>query len=104
MSAQQATLFASAPKKKRKHHCHATGCTGAVRPELLMCKDHWQVVPRTIQIAVRQNYRPGQCDDLMPSKGYCRAARLAVIAVARLEGRLPDTRLYDNYLREEAVK
>ena len=101
--AQQPTLFAIAPTRQRKHSCHATGCAASVPPEMLMCKDHWQMVPRTIQIAVRENYRRGQCDDITPSQGYCRAARLAVIAVARLEGRLPDTRLYDFFLREEPI-
>lgn len=43
-------------------------------------------------------YRPGQCDDMRPSREYCEAAKAAVIAVAGREGRTPDTKLYDLFL------
>jgi hypothetical protein len=69
------------------HHCHATGCTKAVKPELLMCLAHWRMVPQIIQRAVWANYRPGQCDDKDPSEAWHVAADAAIGAVASRECR-----------------
>lgn len=80
------------------HHCHATGCTVAVPPMMWGCRRHWFMVPKPIRDRIWATYRPGQCDDWQPSAAYCEAAREAVIAVARLEGREPDTELYDVFL------
>lgn len=85
----------------RAHHCHATGCERNVRPEYLMCGPHWRRVPVAIQIRVLRTYRMGQCDDFNPSLEYCEAAKAAVIAVAELEKREPDTRLYEMLIRRE---
>ena len=56
------------------------------------------MVPKPIRDRIWATYRDGQCDDMNPSDDYCTAARDAVIAVARKEGREPDTRLYDLFL------
>ena len=77
------------------HHCHATGCPVTVPPEMLMCRRHWFMVPRTYRERVWATYRRGQCDDMNPSGAYCEAARAAVVAVAEREGVTPDTALYD---------
>lgn len=69
------------------HHCHARGCSKKVKPELLMCLDHWKMVPRKIQRAVWAAYRPGQCDDKKPSGNWMRAADAAIGHVANAEGR-----------------
>jgi hypothetical protein len=58
-----------------------------VRPELLMCRMHWRLVPLRIQRAVWAAYRPGQCDDKRPSAAWTRAADAAIAHVAGLEGR-----------------
>jgi hypothetical protein len=73
------------------HHCHAHGCTVATSPEMLMCRRHWFMVPKPIQLAVWRTYRPGQCDDKQPSAAWHAAADAAIQAVALAErARLPD--------------
>ena len=67
------------------HHCHARGCTAKVPPEMLMCKHHWSMVPRSIQKRVWATYRPGQCDDMNPSEAWHQAADDAIQAVAEAE-------------------
>ena len=69
------------------HHCHARGCTVAVKPELLMCWNHWKRVPKNIQSAVYQHYRPGQCDDKSVSKEWLLAADAAIGYLARMDGK-----------------
>jgi hypothetical protein len=69
------------------HTCHARGCSTLVRPELLMCLRHWRQVPRTIQRAVWDSYRPGQCDDKRPSRTWLDAAGAAIGFVALGEHR-----------------
>lgn len=78
-----------------RHHCHATGCSTPILRERLMCVSHWRMVPSSLQRAVLNAYRPGQCDDMRLSPAYLDAAKAAVVWVARLERRTPNTRLYD---------
>ena len=84
------------PKKKKfritatvtsceRHHCHAVTCGKHVKPELLMCRGHWLMVPASIQRRVWATYRPGQCDDKQPSKEWHAAADAAICAVAHRE-------------------
>lgn len=68
------------------HHCHAIGCSRNVPPEMLMCRQHWFMVPKSLRDRVWTTYKTGQCDSLDPSNAYCEAARSAVIAVAEKEG------------------
>lgn len=68
------------------HTCHARGCCRVVKPELLMCFVHWSRVPQIIQAAVYRHYRPGQCDDMRPSRAWHLAADAAIGAVAAREG------------------
>lgn len=77
------------------HHCHATNCEVPVKPEYLMCRGHWAMVPSNLQRRVWRTYRRGQCDDRNPSREYLFAARDAVRFVAEAEGLAPDLRLYD---------
>lgn len=72
---------------EQRHECHAEDCRLACKPEHLMCPRHWKMVPREIQRRVWANYRPGQCDDKRPSEAWLRAARAAIAAVKRHEGR-----------------
>lgn len=67
------------------HVCHAEGCEKAVRPELLMCRLHWFMVPMSLRVRVLRAYRLGQCDDKQPSADWITAARAAINAVAELE-------------------
>lgn len=80
------------------HTCHATDCKRDVPPSMFMCGPHWRRVPRPLQQRIWETYRKGQEEDKMPSADYCRAAREAVVWVAQLERRTPDTALYDMYL------
>jgi hypothetical protein len=69
-----------------KHHCHARNCSVGCKPECLMCLGHWRRVPRKLQRAVWDSYRPGQCDDRNPSEEWHVAADAAIAYVAILEG------------------
>lgn len=82
------------------HTCHAADCSREIKPEMLMCSIHWNKVPRPVQLQVWATYRKGQCDDWQPSAAYCDAAKSAVVAVAKAEGKElpadhPNLRLYD---------
>lgn len=68
-----------------EHRCHARGCAMKVAPEMLMCRRHWGMVPRRLQLAVWHAYRPGQCDDKRPSREWLGAADAAIEAVAMVE-------------------
>lgn len=67
------------------HTCHARDCHIAVPPTLLMCRNHWRMVPRNIQRAVWSTYRDGQCDDKRPSVSWHEAASAAIGYVALFE-------------------
>ena len=73
----------------------------ALPPEMWGCRKHWFMVPKPIRDRIWRTYRVGQCDDMNPSRGYLLAAKEAVVAVAKKEGREPNTTLYDHFLREE---
>lgn len=82
------------------HTCHAINCNTRIPPEMLMCKRHWFMVPKSIQRQVWNTYRPGQCDDWRPSQDYCDAAKSAVMYVAIQEnipitGQEPELVMYD---------
>lgn len=77
------------PGKAGGHHCHATACTTACAPEMLMCRRHWYMVPQVVRNAVWRHYRDGQCDDKQPSDLWHQAADAAICAVAAREGRKP---------------
>lgn len=70
------------------HHCHAIACDRKTRPEMLMCRAHWVMVPPELRDDVYEQYRRGQCDDKRPSKRWLLAAARARQAVARIEKRV----------------
>lgn len=71
--------------RRDAHHCHALGCKTKVPPEMLMCKKHWFMVPKALRDEVWRTYRPGQCEDMRPSRAWLRAANAAIKAVAMKE-------------------
>jgi hypothetical protein len=82
------------------HTCHAVACEQYIPPTMLMCRQHWFMVPLSLRNKVWAAYRDGQCDTLDPSSAYCKTAKAAVIAVAEKEGRVIDPKdpkilLYD---------
>jgi hypothetical protein len=69
------------------HLCHVRTCHVAVAPEMLMCANHWAMVPLDLRRAVTRYYRPGQCDDKRVSPEWLYAARAALDHVhAKLSG------------------
>ena len=76
------------------HHCHATGCTKEVPPEMFMCKKHWFSLPKILRDRVWKYYRPGQCDDREISLEYSMAAQNAIKFIAAKEGKVPDVSIY----------
>ena len=77
------------------HHCHATGCTAPVPPEMFACRRHWFMLPRPLRNDIWKTYRVGQCDDWQISHAYANAARSAVRFLAAKDGVEPDTSIYD---------
>jgi len=69
-----------------KHTCHAHKCEVIVKPEMLMCRKHWFMVPPDVRRTVLGAYRPGQCDDKKPSQEWLRAALRAIGEVGIREG------------------
>lgn len=67
--------------KRDAHLCHVRSCDTPCRPEHLMCREHWALVPLELRIVVEETYRPGQCNDKRPSRAWALAARAAIKAV-----------------------
>lgn len=84
-------LAPSAPRLDPEHRCHAHGCTTSVPPEMLMCLQHWRLVPAPIRARLWKHYRPGQCDDKCPSREWHAAAVDAIRAVVSAERKLAPT-------------
>lgn len=68
------------------HLCHAVQCDRQVPPALLMCKPHWRMVPKDLQLRVWRTYRQGQEVDKKPSEAYIRSQLAAINHVAAIEG------------------
>jgi hypothetical protein len=71
-----------------RHTCHVQDCGREVPRHLLMCAQHWRMVPRRLQLAVYRSYRPGQeTGQVRLAADYPSAARAAINAVASLGAR-----------------
>lgn len=70
------------------HTCHVPACKVVVPPKFLMCRKHWNMVPKAVQSRVWLYYRPGQEEDKNPSPTYLQAAKAAVAAVEDIEPHL----------------
>jgi len=87
------------PRKLRSGHtCHATGCDKRVPPKMFACRYHWFLLPLFMRNTIMLTYRDGQCDDWMPSRKYCEAAKAAVEWLAKKENREPDVRVYVHFM------
>lgn len=70
------------------HTCHALGCATACKPEYLMCRPHWNMVPPGIKSNVWLTYRDGQCTGDAPIlPEWHHAADCAIAYVALMERR-----------------
>ncbi|MGQ9370559.1 hypothetical protein [Azospirillum sp. A39] len=74
------------------HRCAVPGCPRTIKPGLLMCPDHWRLVPRGHQMAVNRTWRNfcsarGLGHELRGKAAdeYRAARALAIAAVAREE-------------------
>ena len=70
--------FASPIDDQPRHTCHWPNCRAEVPPKLLMCLEHWQLLPKPIRYAVWAAYRPGQEIDKVPNRAYMAAVRVAL--------------------------
>lgn len=83
MSAADKADHVRAAGQTRAHGCHWPGCEAQVPPALWGCKKHWFKLPRSIRDGIWRTYRPGQEDDLRPSREYVEAAEAAQRWIAR---------------------
>lgn len=75
------------------HKCHAIGCGTPCKPEHLMCKDCWGIVPKSKQQRVYDEYRAGQCNlNPMPSPQWHDAADVAIyyVYIRRLQNKIKE--------------
>ena len=66
---------------RRRHHCHAAGCTLVIRAGDFMCPAHWRHVPYTTKQTMQRHDPAGG----RPSILWLAAARSAIDAVADTE-------------------
>ena len=79
------------------HSCHAINCKTEIEPKLFMCYKHWKTLPKKLQIAIWQAYRPGQEIDKSPSFKYLSVQQYAIAEIASREGfQLEADRAYAN--------
>jgi len=71
---------------------------------MFACRRHWFSLPLFMRNAIMLTYRDGQCDDWMPSRKYCEAAKAAVVWLAEKEKRAPDTRVYDFFMKTADIR
>ena len=69
------------------HVCHVYKCEVRVPPSMLMCRRHWEMVPRGLRDAVYASFNPQQCrrGGPAPSREWLTAARAALNSVERRE-------------------
>lgn len=67
------------------HTCHALDCKKPVPPKMMMCYEHWKLVPKELQAKVWEHYRPGQERDKQPSLKYLATLRECQRAVKFVE-------------------
>lgn len=75
------------------HQCHANGCGVKLPRRMLMCGEHWRLVPHSLREELRAATR-GRCGNAFYLPFFEAAAR-AVECVALLEGRAA----YNSYRR-----
>lgn len=70
------------------HACFAAHCPRRIYAHLLMCAQHWRMVPPDLRRAVWSNYQSGQekPDGPAPTDTYLDVIRQAQLAVAEQEG------------------
>jgi hypothetical protein len=67
------------------HTCYVIGCSTVVDSSLLMCRNHWSMVPDYLQDLIYQTYQPGQEKNKTPSKVWLKYAKQAIAHVKSAE-------------------
>jgi len=68
------------------HLCGAIGCTRRIPRRLLMCRDHWLMVPMEMRERIWNHYAPGQeLPPAAPSAAYLQSVADAINHVWRKE-------------------
>lgn len=82
MARSEGVRGSAPPGRVATHQCAATGCHKPIRVDLLMCRDHWSMLPQSMRSKVWSYYRV-RFEDL---RGYLDAVSEAVAEVDRREG------------------
>lgn len=69
------TDYVKRQTQSRRHACHWPGCEHQVPPAMWGCRTHWFMLPKHLRDRIWRSYRPGQENDLHPSREYVDAAR-----------------------------
>ena len=72
-------------ERMAEHTCHARGCGVPIPLRMAMCRRHWRMVPKLLQMAVWAWYVPGQEVRKDPTPEYLEALRAAIDVVAEKE-------------------
>lgn len=74
-----------------KHTCHVPKCEVIVLPKMLMCSNHWTMVPEKLQFNVYETFNKKQCTkEIRPTTEYLKAARAAINFIVNLESPTPE--------------
>lgn len=78
------------PQPALTRACLATGCRTNLRPDLVMCRKHWGLVPSHLRGLIRQSIAANALESTEQSRGVLQALlKRAIEAVAKAEWRLP---------------
>lgn len=76
-------------RRDQRHKCAARGCTAQVSIRLLMCVQHWRLVPADVKTRVWRAFAGRGYEPLAPvDQDYANAITDAINAVAMLEARI----------------
>ncbi len=89
-----------------EHKCHAIGCETPCKPEMLMCKRHWTMLPNPRKRSVLREYKAGQCNlNPIPSEQWHDAADAAIYWIKIAELRITiQTQAKENALLRKGMK
>ena len=74
-------------QQTRAYRCHWPQCEKPVPPVMWGCKAHWFKLPAALRARIWQTYRPGQENDMAPSREYLNAAQDVQAWIAKQGGK-----------------
>lgn len=75
--------------RARSYRCRAIGCCAAAKVDMLMCTEHWSMVPATLKVAVYTAKARSNFGEVQVSRAWVVVAERAICWVAVREGRIP---------------